>query len=133
VQNSEGYKIYHCHTVYDFRSKSNKEEFLCKMRERDLLGSFYCVRIERDGDVVGQSRVVRLWNKPSQALVTFAFLGRGGKQYELLLADFDRRPQVERKKVKLKNRERGVGMVFELRSPRGELNSGGPVLDWRGL
>jgi hypothetical protein len=120
VQDREGYKIYWCHTVYEFRNQPNKEEFLCKMRERDLLGSFYCVRIEHGGDVVGQGCVVRLWNKTSHSLVTFAFLGRGGKQYELPLADFDRKPVCEKRKVKIRNRQGGGSwMVLELRDARG--------------
>lgn len=105
IENSEGYRIHHkIHAEYRFQSVEDRERFLLKVRERELLGRFAvkCIRKGHGQQILAQSKVVRLWRKQQEegyaggrrrmTHVTVSFLGRDEKQYEVPLADFQRRP-----------------------------------------
>lgn len=139
IENSEGYRIHHrIHAEYSFASVEAREGFLLKVRERELLGRFVakCIRKGNGHQILAQSKVVRLWRKQQEdghagakrrmTDVTVSFLGRDEKQYEVPLADFQRRPDQQGNRITLLSKtDSGSDLDLEFNpAPRSPAPSG---------
>src|SRR5690348_6710993 len=61
VHNSEGYKVYRLHAIYQFVTVPQREDFLVQVRERELLGRYFAETVTQRKSIIAQHKVVRIW------------------------------------------------------------------------
>ncbi|KAH6618364.1 hypothetical protein B0J18DRAFT_371397 [Chaetomium sp. MPI-SDFR-AT-0129] len=123
IENTAGFTVYRCFSLYHFASVADRESFLVNVRERQLLGRFLVDKISARGELVAQQKVVRLWNKVTTAVgarevikTTVAFIGRDGKPYEKGLGEFRRSASLPKEsRVELVEVASGMKLTLEFR------------------